>query len=55
MAALSQLTITRSMIGDSKSRMLCYFLLNNKSLKKLDLSHNQIADSGVGDYSLASA
>jgi len=46
-STLTSLSITRSLIGDSKSRMLCYFLMNNKTLKRLDLSHNQIADSGA--------
>jgi len=46
-STLTSLSITRSLVGDSKSRMLCYFLMNNKTLKRLDLSHNQIADSGA--------
>lgn len=45
--SLTSLTIHRSLVGDHKARIICSYLLNHKTIKRLDLSHNSIADSGA--------
>lgn len=35
------------MIGDVKTRTLCSYLLNHKTIKKLDLGHNSVSCSGA--------
>eukprot|EP00041_Stephanoeca_diplocostata_P030944 m.949419 g.949419 ORF g.949419 m.949419 type:complete len:530 (+) comp23852_c0_seq3:209-1798(+) len=45
--SLSSLQIHRSLIGDHKTRMLCKYLLGNKTILRLDLAHNAIGCSGA--------
>jgi len=45
--SLTSLSLHGSLIGDAKARMMCKYLLGNKSLTRLDLSHNAISDAGA--------
>lgn len=45
--SISSLSLHGSLIGDSKARVICKFLLGNSTITRLDLSHNAIGDTGA--------
>jgi hypothetical protein len=47
---LESLTIQSSSIDDDRARLIAHALLENKTVKKLDLSHNKIGDSGARGF-----